>query len=400
MMDRYSMPGSQQMGQDPTTHQQPTSSDPSRRQPFAWWAALTAPHYDEATLRDPRMRERYRRAQLASAVIPVLFLLVLIQLKNAFVNPPTALGLGVLVGACIVGMILNRAGFVSTAGVLLVVALIFAIVAALYNIPGGLSLIWLPVFDVLTLCVIIAGLLLPRWMTFVTALAVSVISTVFIVLAPRATDLATFIQTYGYAPVVLRIYANFWMSAILVFLLSRSIELAIARADRAEDLARAEAQIARQAQYIAEQNARLEYGIQQLLETHRRVAAGDFSVRTPTQQDNELWQIGVSLNNLISRFSRLAASERRLVMTEEALRAIAMQIDIARRGGQPQWPMLTGTPADQILQALGVAPPPSIAEAPPGMASFGPAPSQPPALPGSSGPGQPRAFGSWTDPIE
>ncbi len=407
MMDRSPVPAGPRSRPTMAAREAMAQSLPPQRTPFGWWSALTVPRMTEAMLRDPRSRERYRRAQLASVVIPVLLLMMLTQLKNAFVNTPTLIGLAVLFAACVLGMILNRAGAITTAGTLMTGALVVTLVASLIGAasldhPPGLSLIWLPVFQVMTLAVIIGGLLLPRWMTFVTAFVTSVVSTLLIVYEPRAQDLSAFISQNGYAPVVLRIYAEQWIAAILVFMLARSIERAVARADRAEDLARAEAQIAQQAQFIAEQNARLEYGIQQLLETHRRIAAGDFSVRTPTQQDNELWQIGVSLNNLISRFGRLANAERRLITTEESLRGLAMQIDIARRGGQPTWPPLSGTVADQIMQAMGVAPspaawrPPPYAETAPGY--DGPS-DDPPALPGS-GMGPPRSSGSWTDPIE
>lgn len=361
-----SNPGQQHMSKQAPSPVQPRP----RSNPFGWWVALTAPPMTAFAMHNPGERDRYRRAQLASGVIPVLLLLGLFQAKNALVNVPTLVGLIVLVAGCFLGAILNRAGAITTAGIVLVAALIITLSSAVIAVPEGLSLIWLPVFQILSLAVIIAGLLLPRWLTLVTALITSFVALSIIAFEPRAADLSTFINQFGYAPIVLRIFADQLITAILVFLLARSIEQAIKRADRAEDLAQAEARIADQARFIADQNARMEFGIQQLLETHRRIAAGDFTVRTPSQQDNELWQIAVSLNNLLSRFGRLAQVEQRLIYTDENLRIIAAQIEIARHGGHPVWPPLNGMPSDQILRALGVAPtqpPPPFAPVQPGL---------------------------------
>src|SRR5258708_36055364 len=76
--------------------------------------------------------------------------------------------------------------------------------------------------------------------------------------------------------VALALFAAFfgWLGA-------RSVEAAMRRADQAEELAALE-------HAVAEQRRQLEYGVQQLLETHVRIANGDFNARAPLNQDHPL----------------------------------------------------------------------------------------------------------------
>jgi hypothetical protein len=123
------------------------------------------------------------------------------------------------------------------------------------------------------------------------------------------------------------------------------VEGAIHRADRAEEIAALEHQIAAQKQ-------QLEYGMQQILQTHVRAANGDLSARAPLAQDNMLWQIAQSLNNLLTRLQRSGGADFTLQRTEEELRRLAAAIDDANAGRQPIWPSLSGTPADIIIERI------------------------------------------------
>ena len=62
--------------------------------------------------------------------------------------------------------------------------------------------------------------------------------------------------------------------------------------------------MALQAEEAAQQKRQLDASIQKIVETHMRVANGDFSARVPLTDDNVLWQISGSLNNLLSRAQR------------------------------------------------------------------------------------------------
>jgi len=89
-----------------------------------------------------------------------------------------------------------------------------------------------------------------------------------------------------------------------------------------------------------------------LLEVHVRLANGDFHVRAQAIRNPLLWQIGNSLNNLISRLSRFAQADFVLLRTQEESRRLAEAIDAWLHGRQAIWPAPSQTPIDPILDAL------------------------------------------------
>ncbi len=141
-------------------------------------------------------------------------------------------------------------------------------------------------------------------------------------------------------PVILQI-----ILAVVSYLWARSMSRAIGRADRAEELAALE-------HSVAEQRRQLEVGAQQLLETHVRVSNGEFGARAPVVQDNILWQVAASLNNLLARLQKSAQSDHQLRRTEDELRRLAGAIDDAQAGRRPIWPAPTGTAADLIIERI------------------------------------------------
>lgn len=92
--------------------------------------------------------------------------------------------------------------------------------------------------------------------------------------------------------------------SIVAFLWVRGATQALLRADHAEEIARLEHDMALQAEVVTDQKQRLDASIQRIVETHTRVANGDFSARVPLTDDNILWQISGPLNNLIVRLQR------------------------------------------------------------------------------------------------
>ena len=122
---------------------------------------------------------------------------------------------------------------------------------------------------------------------------------------------------------------------------------------------------------MADQKRQLDIGIQQILQTHVRAANGDYSARAPLGQDNILWQIASSLNNLLSRLQRSGQAEHQLRRTDEEIRRLAAAIDDAQAGRKPIWPAPTGTAADLILERIRggrrSAPQPVVQEQPPSL---------------------------------
>ena len=143
--------------------------------------------------------------------------------------------------------------------------------------------------------------------------------------------------------VINRHVAMLFFAALFGWLGARSVDHAIARADRAEEIARLE-------HAIVEQTRQLEQGIEAIRQTHARVANGDYSARAPLNQEHILWQIAYSLNNLIQRLQRNSDAEHLLGRTKGEAERLEQEIQRAKAGLLPLWPQPSGTPLDPVLQ--------------------------------------------------
>jgi hypothetical protein len=317
-----------------------------------WWLRLTSSGWDRPLVTIEE-RELARRSRLTSYIILGLIAgdLVLIPVGG---GDPTSLVAIIVVGIGLaIAAVLNRNGWIIAAGTLLVLLVCGGIMGSLVASPLGLSLDDLPAFDLLAVTVVIAASILPRAAAFyVAALDILLVCLVFFA-KTHASDLQTDIFYYGsYAegsavllarPITLQI-----ILAVVAYLWVRGTDDAIRRADRAEEIAAME-------HSIAEQKRQLDVGVQQILETHVRVANGDFTARAPMSQENVLWQIAASLNNLLTRLQRSGQAEYQLRRTDEEIRRLALAIRDAQAGRHPIWPAPTGTSADLIIELLGRA---------------------------------------------
>src|SRR5260370_36787027 len=120
---------------------------------------------------------------------------------------------------------------------------------------------------------------------------------------------------------------------------------AVRRAERAEEIDALE-------HMIAEQKRQLDIGVQQILQTHIRAANGDFGARAPLGQDNALWQISSSLNNLLARLQRAGNAEYRLQRTEEELQRLAAALQDAQSCRRPILPAPSGTSVHPISEII------------------------------------------------
>ena len=90
----------------------------------------------------------------------------------------------------------------------------------------------------------------------------------------------------------------------------------------------------------------LDLGIQQILDTHVQVSNGNFTARAPLSQDNVLWRIAYSLNNLLVRLQRLSRAEYELQRARAETERIAEAIHRIRTGQAPLPLTRTGTHLD------------------------------------------------------
>jgi hypothetical protein len=324
---------------------------PARR--ANWWLRLASWGTDVAP-RSIEEREHVRKSRLAAYIILGILLVVLLLIPLGLGDPTGSLlpligaGVGVLISA-----LFNRLGNVMAAALLLILIINAAVLASLISQTGGLTVDALPAFDLLVISVVVGASLLPGLAAFaVAAINVAAICLAFFLL-PHASDLTKELTdptvlgggTLAIVALLSRPIALQIIIAVVAFLWVRGTDQAIRRADRAEEIAALE-------HTLADQKRQLDLGIQQILQTHVRAANGDYTARAPLGQDNILWQIASSLNNLLSRLQRSGQAEHQLNRTNEELRRLAAAIDDAQSGRKPIWPAPTGTAADLILERI------------------------------------------------
>ncbi|HLJ80507.1 MAG TPA: hypothetical protein VKT52_03400 [Ktedonobacterales bacterium] len=326
--------------------------EPVQRSPLGslWhvWLLLTGPG-DDAPQTTIKERAQLGRARATSAVIFGLLLFALLALPLGLQDPTHATLVAdvILFVAIFLASALNRLGATTPAGWVLVLVLLLAIMGAIVGSPK-LDFIYLPGFDLLAIPVMVAALVLPLGWVWVVGVAGAALIAADIFLQPRSstpTTMAGFVALNGVVPLMLRPIILVLVAAILLFLFGQLLHQQVVRADRAEDLAELERR-------QLEQRRQLEIGVQQLLETHVRLANNDYSARANLPQDNQLWQVGASLNNLVTRLQRAGQADFELRRTREELQRLAAAIDEARAGKRPFWPAPAGTAVDLIIERI------------------------------------------------
>lgn len=311
-----------------------------------WWLRLTSYGWDRPadTL---AQRELMRRSQLASWVILTLLvvdaLLVLVGLSDF--NTLVAVligGVGFLFAAY-----LNRRGHIYAAGGFLIALLCAAILGAIISQPQGLLLDLLPAYDIFLLPTLVAASILPRRSAFAVAALTSILMVLDFRWQPHAPDLERDLASFpspieGTIALLIRPIALQVLVATIAFLWVRGMERAVVRADQAEQVAALE-------HAIAEQKGQLEAGVTEIERTLNKVANGHYTTRIAQLQQEQLWRIGLALNNLLNRLQRAANTEAdyRVMVTE--IQRLAQAIEAARQGKPALWPSRTNTPLDLIL---------------------------------------------------
>jgi hypothetical protein len=340
---------------------QATLQQPSpRRGLWGWWLRATAPHGSPDDVMLPlNDRERLRRARLASAIIAGLMVTDLLLLPTVLDDLPSTVAVLTVLLACLAAIGLNRAGWVTAAGYVLVLILVAVVIVVFVGAPNGVArLDYFPVYDLLVVPLLVAASLLPRRQVFLVA----AINCAFIIsdaaLQQHGFNLNT---SDGYSlvakPVGLQI-----IIAIVSYLWVRSTDQALRRADRAEEIAAMEHQ-------LADQKRQLDVGIRQILDTHIRVANGDFNARAPLTQDNILFQIAASLNNLLNRLARAGQAEYLYQRTVAEIHRLRQSLEAAKTGRPPLWPMRSGTPVDDLITIIAGPGPTTTASQLPPMAA-------------------------------
>jgi hypothetical protein len=320
------------------------------------WLNLTAPRWPTHPL-SVAERERLRKAELTSFSILAIFAFLLALVSNSLANVATAQAVLLMAFFLVLAAVLNRAGRNRSAAYLIPSVLMVLLAVTIIRGPGGgLQLIGLPIYDLFVVPIFLVSLIGHRnasWLFAGAAIAFVVGDFLLEPHAPIAAgggvsfdDITYAVSHFGGVWGVLdRHVALLFFAALFSWMGARSVDHAIARADQAEALARLE-------HAYAEQSRQLEEGIRQIQETHVAIAQGNYQIRAPLSQDNILWQIAYSLNNLIQRLQRNAEAAHTLQRTENEVKRLLEEIQRAEQGLLPIWPSLSGTPLDPLLAKI------------------------------------------------
>jgi hypothetical protein len=381
----------------------PNQPRPRRGGFFGWWIDRTAPPVPSRPgAVSIAERERLRKAELTSISILAIMAFLLALLSNSLADPSTGQAVATMAVVLVIAILLNRAPRATSwrtrvAAYMVPGIMMLLIMAAILQAGGGLRLIWLPAYDLLALPIFISSLIIDRRAPWIFGLvAITFIALDFnlqghvLITAPGATrfdDIAY--ETAIWTPwgMINRHIALCLFAAFFGWLGARSVDGALARADRAEEVARLE-------HAVAEQRRALEEGVQQLLQTHVRLANGEFSARVQPMRDPLLWQVGVSLNNLAGRVQNASKSDFDKRRLEEEVGHLYAALADAKAGRPPVWPAPTGTVVDAVVALLSGRPAPAAAP-----------PSRPqaqgmPNAPYSPAPTPPRPSAQWQSTVD
>lgn len=357
MMNRQSMypplPTDQMGSDEPVLTSQ--STNPPHRGRHLWkaWLWLTSPRPDRFGS-GIAAQEKLRRSRLLSILFILVAVVMLLLAPSAFRVPGLWQAIVMMGAMGLLAVLLNRIGQVTPSGLVIIaltdVTLTFNIVRQHY----GMTNTTVADLYLLTLAIMIAGMVLPTLSIPLIGAAQVAISLILFYGLHHDTLLNQEIKkvdgnmtyTSVLGPILLQV-----CSVCIVWLYASSVDRAIRRASRAEELAEAQARINEQSLVIAEQKQRLEEGIQAIQDTQSRIVRGDYSARV-SLQGNELLPLAVSFNMMAERLSHVHQIEEEHRQMEGALQQLLDACKAISRGMTPVAWHQTGSTLDRIFPFL------------------------------------------------
>ena len=309
-----------------------------RNKPFQGLARLLQLWYRIASPPEPsdsapfEERERFRRGRIGSQIIILLYAILFVSFPDALARSSPALIVIFVfdLSMLTLAVVLNRKRQVNIAGIIAALCFIASPTVDLLSTPGGVNTSVLPIFGLLVLPLMCAVSFLPAWWVFIVAAGDCLFTLYDLHFMPSSGELHEVLKV-GFVGVVTPIVDSQIVVSIVAFLWIRGTTQALLRADRAEEIAKLERDLALQAEATAEQKQQLDISIQRIVETHVRVANGDFNARVPLTEDNTLWQISGSLNNLLARLQRLRHDASQVQQMQFALHQAHQEIARLKR---------------------------------------------------------------------
>jgi len=313
------------------------------------WLRISGPPRDRfgSSLED---QERLRRSRILSALFPFIIVASLIAAPTAIPVSTYWFPIASLLVLSSIAFLLNRAALVNLSGLSIIFAIDSALVILIVTLPTGIRNSNIPDFDLFLISTLIGGIILPRRLVpFLALFHIALIVTLFAFFPhdPLLTEEIRVNQKgLAYGEI-----SDAWLLQIvggfIAWLNARSVDRALLRASKAEELAQAQKTLQEQVQQQMEQKERLEHGIAILKEAHARFSNGDYRARA-NLLDNELAPLAFSFNLMAERLNRIAQTAQEHTRLEQAFQQlIAIQEGVVYGGTlQPFTP--TGTVVDRI----------------------------------------------------
>jgi hypothetical protein len=270
-------------------------------------------------------QELLRRSRLLSALFSLIIVVVIVAAPTAIPDPTYWKPIICFVVVSLIALILNRSGRVTLSSIFYILAIDLTLTILMTTLPTGIRNSNIPDFDFFILPILIGGVVLPRriLLWFLAAFHICLIIALFSLLPhdPLLTKEITVNQGgFAYSELSDAFIIQI-VGTTIAYLAAGSVDRALLRASRAEELAEARRHINEQAGLIVEQKRRLDYGIAVLKDAHARFANGDYRARAKLQ-DNELVSLAISFNLMVERLNRITQVAQEYSRLEQALQQL------------------------------------------------------------------------------
>ena len=299
-------------------------------------------------------QERLRRSRILSGFLFLMLVSMTMVTPTAIVVPTYWTGVLVFAVFGIVAFFCNRAALINLGGLFVILAIDVSMILLFLTLPHGIGNSNIPDFDLFLVAILLGGIVLPRRMLPFLGLFHIVIILALFSLLPHSPLLTKEIQVNQNGSVYNELSDALVLQVIvtaLAWLNARSVDLALLRASKAEELAATQRSLSEQTQLQGEQMERLEYGIGILKEAHARFANGDYRARAVLQA-NELAPLAISFNLLADRLNRIARDAQEWENVELAFQQLFALQERVIYGGQLHSLPPTGTLVDKIYPWL------------------------------------------------
>ena len=299
---------SQQQAPSPAASPAFVSPDEFATSPWiGWWYRLTTTPPPRGRIATLREREIIRRSRLACVILAVQLFGIELPVIPIVANAPNGhIVLPWLVGcllALLAAFVCNRRGHLTLAGLLMVTSIEVTVGIKILTVPGGLTILYLPQFDILVQPILIAVALLAPWSAFVVAAANVGFVLAVLTIAPHAPDLAAALQNPAAVgdifsvPIMGQILAAFFG-----WLIVKNLLKALKRASQAEQVALLEHHIAQSRAEAEARSQRLTEGITAIVATIQQVSNQQSQARIQLPTTHDLWPLAQQINNFLDRY--------------------------------------------------------------------------------------------------